>query len=763
MQRQLSCGRKIAGPLTEKILTISTERKKDIVALLVCWGALLLVFARPLSASQNEVIFGYDVQWLFQPTMNFAFDAFRNGHYPLWNPTIFLGFPQYAEPQLSTFYPPLRLLAWLPVPQAIAWLYFLHFGLTASGMYLLARQQGAGQPGGLLAAFSWTLGGFYIAHLYAGHLPHLMTLAYLPWLMLAADIAFRSRDWSKAVLAALPLGLAMLAGYAPFFVLLVLAVTLQMLWYMAQTWRSSGSWKQGFVVVRQWIILGLAAGLIAAVQLLPTAQMALMSTRAASADYEFASQLSLPLWSLPTLLIPNLYGSPVGAVYYWKAELYEYWEYALYLGVLPLILLLIALVFDVKRAGFWWLLGTIGLILALGPTGILHRLAYLLIPGFGLFRVPARFSALFGLSVAIIAGITVDNLPFSRRQWTRTAALIMVSITVVLFAAALYGTLTNDTFLTETYSERGFLWLAFLISGAISLLLLREILPDFLWTACLVAFILLDLGIWSYRFIRIETDVGQEWQTASEQLPLDRSAYRVDSEELQENQASLFGFQHVTGYDEFRIDMNKRLDELRMADEPLEAMLGVRYRVQREDEAVSDGDVWQPAGNANGVNIFERSDALPRAFLVYDVIGVPDLESALAVLSDSQHDWRTTAVVEVAPGTSCDLTEPQSPAAVDITSYAADEVRLTVNTETSGWLVLSDQYYPGWQAAIDGRLAPIQITNAALRGVCVPAGTHEIVFAFRPALYPAGAALSLLGLLLVAVAASVQIKKRRAG
>ncbi|MFN2180831.1 MAG: YfhO family protein [Candidatus Promineifilaceae bacterium] len=744
-------------------MTISTERKKDLVALLVCWGVMLLVFARPLSASQNEVIFGYDVQWLFQPTMNFAFDAFRNGHYPLWNPTLFLGFPQYAEPQLSTFYPPMRLLAWMPVSQAIAWLYFLHFGLTASGMYLLARQQGAGQPGGLLAAFSWTLGGFYIAHLYAGHLPHLMTLAYLPWLLLAADIAFRSRRWSKAVLAALPLGLAMLAGYAPFFVLLVLAVTLQMLWYMAQTWRSSGSWKQAVVVVRQWIILGLAAGLISAVQLLPTAQMALLSTRAASADYEFASQLSLPLWSLPTLLIPNLYGSPVGAIYYWKAELYEYWEYALYLGILPLILLLIALVTDVKKAAFWWLLGGAGLILALGPTGILHRLAYLLIPGFGLFRVPARFSALFGLSVSIIAGITLDNLPFSRRQWTRTAALVMVSITAVLFAAALYGTLTNDTFLTETYSERGFLWLAFLISGSISLLLLRVILPVSLWTVFLVAFILLDLAAWGFRFIKIETDVAQEWQTASELLPRDRTTYRVDSEELQENQASLFGFHHVTGYDEFRIDMNKRLDELRMANEPAEAMLGVRYRVQHEDQGAPDGDVWRSAGSANGVKIFERSDALPRAFLVYDVIGVPDLATALAVLSDSRHDWKTTAVVEVAPDTSCDIAKPQSSAAVNILSYEADEVRMTVSSETTGWLVLSDQYYPGWQAAIDGRPAPIQITNAALRGICVPAGTHDITFSFRPALYPAGSALSLSGLLLVVVSAFLEIRKHYAG
>jgi hypothetical protein len=163
------------------------------------------------------------------------------------------------------------------------------------------------------------------------------------------------------------------------------------------------------------------------------------------------------------------------------------------------------------------------------------------------------------------------------------------------------------------------------------------------------------------------------------------------------------------------------------------------------------------------VNIFERSDALPRAFLVYDVIGVPDLATALAVLSDSRHDWKTTAVVEVAPDTSCDIVEPQSPAAVNILSYEADEVRVTVSSETTGWLVLSDQYYPGWQAAIDGRPAPIQITNAALRGICVPAGTHDITFSFRPALYPAGSALSLSGLLLVVVSAFLEIRKHYAG
>ena len=742
-------------------MTISTRRKEDIVALLVFWGGLLLVFARPLTVTGNEVIFGYDVQWLFQPLMDFAFEAFRNGHYPLWNPYLFLGFPQYAEPQLSTFYPPLRLLAWMAVPQAIAWLYFLHFGLTGSGMYLLARQQGAALAGGLLAAISWTLGGFTIAHLYAGHLPHLMTLAYLPWLLLGGDIAFRSRRWPEPVLAAVPLGMAMLAGYAPFFMLLVLAVTMQMIWFAVKTRRSAGSWKEIFLIVRQWIILGLVGGLIAAVQLLPTAQMALLSTRAASADYEFASQLSLPLWSLPTLLIPDLYGSPVGAIYYWKAELYEYWEYALYVGILPLILLLINLVSGFKRAAFWWLLGSLGLILALGPTGLLHRLAYLLIPGFGLFRVPARFSALFGLSVTVIAGITLDNLPMSRGRRTRPAALIMVLITAVLFAVAVTNRPVNDTAFAETYSVQGVLWMLFLISGSISLLLLREILPGSLWTVCLIALLLLDLVVWGHRFITIETDIARQWQTADELLPPDRSAYRVDSEGLPENQAALFEFQHVTGYDEFRIDTSKRLDELRLENDSLEAMLGVRYRIQGEDEEAPAGGAWRLVEAVNRTTIFERDDARPRAFLVYDVIGVQDGEAALAVLSDSQHDWRQTAVVEVAPDTSCAINKPQSAPVVDIVSYEANEIKLFVTTDETGWLVLSDQYYPGWEATIDGRPVPIQITNAALRGICVPAGSYDITFVFRPVLLPTGIALSLLGILLVIIAGFIELKQRR--
>jgi MYXO-CTERM domain-containing protein len=64
-------------------------------------------------------------------------------------------------------------------------------------------------------------------------------------------------------------------------------------------------------------------------------------------------------------------------------------------------------------------------------------------------------------------------------------------------------------------------------------------------------------------------------------------------------------------------------------------------------------------------------------------------------------------------------------------------------------LVLSEGYYPGWRASIDGREAPVVRVNVMMRGVALPAGEHEIEFRFRSRSIEAGAALSLAGLALL--------------
>lgn len=95
-----------------------------------------------------------------------------------------------------------------------------------------------------------------------------------------------------------------------------------------------------------------------------------------------------------------------------------------------------------------------------------------------------------------------------------------------------------------------------------------------------------------------------------------------------------------------------------------------------------------------------------------------DLEAALEVLAGGQHDWRETAVVEVDPNSSYVFGNPQSGAIVDFVEYEPDAIKTHVQTDATGWLLLIDQRYPGWQAMGDRQPDRIQTTNAVrLTGV----------------------------------------------
>ncbi len=65
-------------------------------------------------------------------------------------------------------------------------------------------------------------------------------------------------------------------------------------------------------------------------------------------------------------------------------------------------------------------------------------------------------------------------------------------------------------------------------------------------------------------------------------------------------------------------------------------------------------------------------------------------------------------------------------------------MEIATESDAPSLLVLSDAYYPDWQATVDGAPAPILPTNVLFRGVEVPAGTHTVVFTFVPATWRAG-------------------------
>jgi hypothetical protein len=174
------------------------------------------------------------------------------------------------------------------------------------------------------------------------------------------------------------------------------------------------------------------------------------------------------------------------------------------------------------------------------------------------------------------------------------------------------------------------------------------------------------------------------------------------------------------------------------------SLAGVRYIVAPRGMdlnrlATSEADRF-PLVYDHEVLVYENRAAFPRAFSVARWESAPDAATARARALSSTFDPRTSAVIEgVAAGTGGEGT-------VRIVEYGAGRVRLSVDLARPGLVVLTDTFYPGWDAQIDGLAAPIHRVNGVFRGVFVESGPHVVTMRFRPASQIWGLAMSTAGL-----------------
>jgi hypothetical protein len=133
---------------------------------------------------------------------------------------------------------------------------------------------------------------------------------------------------------------------------------------------------------------------------------------------------------------------------------------------------------------------------------------------------------------------------------------------------------------------------------------------------------------------------------------------------------------------------------------------------------------------------------------------VPDHEAAWQAIHAPEFDPARTVVLEQAGTRPSPQGTESEPASIAVTRYAINEVELDVEVDTSGWLVLSDVYYPGWRATIDGIVTPVLRADYAFRAVSVPPGEHVVHMTFNPWPWRLGLAITLLTWLGLAAAAA---------
>jgi hypothetical protein len=509
------------------------------------------------------------------------------------------------------------------------------------------------------------------------------------------------------------------------------------------------------------------------VQLLPSNELRGLTART-EISYDTSIEFSLSPAQLIGLLVPDVFGRGPGS--YWgpwpRVEMG-------YFGVLPLLAATIALA--VRRSPKVWLIAGIGLfgvILAFGGYTVVHGLFYRFVPGFQSIRAPARAILMFQLAAAWLAAIGIDAamssigiLDLSRIgktvRWLGVGLFAIVAGSLPLMILFLAAVRNQPGPLTIRIMPIVDGIVLFVVLAGLTLLLFglrsKSILPAAL-------FGVLALGLTSFDMLTAAFDVEGGPQDPGENyshpavvgfLRQDTETYRIDSET-----GVWDSWQPATG-------LFQRIPEIRGVDNPLMIadvqrywaelggrigapydLLNVRYVLGHPDIKLEADKFEKVFDQDPEIAVFRNRRFLSFATIVPSAT-TADHEGAFAAVHRQGFDPYGTVVIEdtaAAPG---------GPGTVTVETSNPGFLRLKASAPQGGYLLLSQTFYPGWTATVDGAQSRLYRANYLFQAVRLEPGEHTVEIAFRPLSTAIGGAISALTLLtLVAVNIAIYSRNR---
>ena len=199
---------------------------------------------------------------------------------------------------------------------------------------------------------------------------------------------------------------------------------------------------------------------------------------------------------------------------------------------------------------------------------------------------------------------------------------------------------------------------------------------------------------------------------------------------LQRNEGLLWNLELLEGYTPLKLADYIGLD---VPQERKNDLLNVRYRIAVDAQSGRMGLVENPTRFA-------------RATMFHQYRIEPDRSRMLALLRDPAFDFRAVLLLERNPGLPAQTEKDSTDDSVTVTRRTPEELRIDVKAGSAGMLLVSEVFYPEWQATLDGRPAEIMRADYCLRALPVPAGDHQVIMRFSPRNIIAGGLVSLLTL-----------------
>lgn len=701
---------------------------------------------------------GTDISYRHWPDLTYYARVLREERViPLWDHSVASGRPLAGDPGVLWLYPFDLVFLILPPALAFNWLAVFHIWVAGVGAYLFLRQGlGLSIWAALLGGYAYLLSPKVIAHLAGGHVGLVYGAAWIPWALLGTLWTTEGK-WTGTLLAGLALTLQMPTHVQiPFYTAWLMVA--YALWRIVSLLSTSGSirWRKLVPVVSilPCFITFAAVYLLPLLGLLPYTSRQGFSLRDAA------------WYSLPPALLFTLF-SPTN---------FQFPEWVLYPGAISLVLAFIAFLGPKRREAIFW--GGVVLFALLHAVGTAAPLFPLLhqIPGFAQLRVPPRLWFIGSFAMTVLAALGADSAAddktslFIRRRkhWLRW---------VILFVYGAEAATVIGLFIFQESFWRllGTLFLSLLAIGALTTYYCDRVRERILQFVLLVLLLVDLLPTARLYTVGIPVDDLVETTPALNFLRRQPGLWRVYSShgDLPYASAAAIGVEAAEGL--LALQIGHYVDFIKQASgclvegygtgvppcltgevrsksyqksqlsSALLGLLNVRYILT--PLAYNNPDLKLVA-QFGDQRIYENKSCLPRSFVVFQSGSFPDQPSVLDALSEVN----LGRVALLADSLSPLSNEARPPVPAEIIERTANSMKLSVQIEQPGLLVISQTWMPGWRAWVDGKSAEVRRVNYALQGVPLTAGEHSVYLRYQPVGWQIGWRLSLfsIGLALIA-------------
>ena len=731
------------------------------------------------------------------------------GHFPLWNPYLMGGVPFVGGMGGDIFYPTFILRALMPTDVAMSLAFALHLFLAGLFTYLFFRVAGLSFFASLIGGVAYMLTGFVASLAGPGHDGKLYVSTIFPLALWLITLGVRDgRRWTWGALA-IAVGLAVLSPHPQLLQYMLLGTGSYAL-YVAVVEARSGRISNGTAVRRLAFALGavLIGMAIGAIQFVPVLHYKPWSPRAAGLGWAHATSYSFPPEELINTYLPQFSGLLLS--YWGRNGIHLHSEY---LGVIVLMLAGAGLGAAKNRGfvRFWIGAGFIALLWALGGYTPFFHLIYALVPGTKFFRAPSTIFFITSFSIAVLAAFGVERVlareigPRYVVGWVIGAAIVGLLATAGVFTAlgmSIAGVQRADFVQANSSAVTLGAWRSFLfiligagvlisfIRGRLSLaatgwLLVAATAAD-LWT--------IERHYWIFSppaSVIYAPNAAVDYVIAQNKKEQGRvytppplaSETALHDPYISGDALMVHGVREITGYHNNELARYQDLYNYNgggMGE--LQRILGTPnfWRLTNMKYVLTDSPkpltqamtkVMGPVKDAVGTPLYLYSVAgdNPPAWITPIIVKAPD-PIALSTILDSRFDVGTAAIFDTAAavqGQQVTTVPAPLPIKAKVTRY--DPGHITVQLDSAApagsALMVSENYYPGWQATADGKPATVGRADYVLIGVALPTGARSIDLTFHSAPYETGKTITLVAIVLsvlVGFAGAFADRRRRA-